>query len=287
MQKDSLGDRMKRYEKVSKYYLMRRNPVIIRIDGKSFHTFTRGFRRPFDDVLRKSMQETMKYLCENIQGCVFGYTQSDEITLILTDYATLTTDAWFGYSVQKMCSIAASMATMAFNKIFLNNVQDFLYDCCYDEEIDNFGDEVVSGREEDYNVYGKTYMRVLHTAIFDARVFSLPKEEVCNCLIWRQQDAIRNSIQLVGQTYFSHKSLNRKTCKDIKEMLFKKYNIAWDDLPIEYKRGSCCFKVEEKRDYNVIGTKVLDTITTVRNKWIIDKEPPDFVKSREYIEQWI
>lgn len=111
---DSMGTRMKEYYKaVPKTKLMRRTPVAIRVDGKSFHTFTRGFQKPFDMILMKSMQETMKYLCKNIQGCVLGYTQSDEITLVLIDYQTLTTDAWFDYEVQKLCSVSASMATMA------------------------------------------------------------------------------------------------------------------------------------------------------------------------------
>lgn len=121
---DELGTRMKEfYESVPKTKLMRRTPVAIRIDGKAFHTFTRGFSKPFDDVLINTMQDTMKYLCENIQGCVLGYTQSDEITLILVDYKRLNSSAWFDYEVQKMCSIAASMATMAFNKFFESNVE--------------------------------------------------------------------------------------------------------------------------------------------------------------------
>lgn len=109
---DSLGDRMKGYENIARNYLTRRIPTIIRVDGKAFHTFTRGMEKPFDRILMTTMQNTMKYLCENIQGCVFGYTQSDEITLVLTDYATITTDAWFGYNIQKMCSVSASMAIM-------------------------------------------------------------------------------------------------------------------------------------------------------------------------------
>lgn len=121
MDKTTIGDRMKNnYENITRYYLTRRMPVIIRIDGKAFHTFTKGFKKPFDDILVKTMQDTMKYLCENIQGCVLGYTQSDEISLVLTDYAELTTDAWFGNNLQKMCSVSASMATMAFNKFFFS-----------------------------------------------------------------------------------------------------------------------------------------------------------------------
>ena len=123
---DELGTRMKEfYEQVPKTRLVRRMPVAIRIDGKAFHTFTRGFDKPFDEVLIKSMQDTMKYLCENIQGCVFGYTQSDEITLILVDYKKLTSSAWFDYEVQKMCSISASMATMAFNRFFMENWEEY------------------------------------------------------------------------------------------------------------------------------------------------------------------
>ena len=119
MIKDALGDRMKHnYEEVSKTRLTRRVPVIIRLDGCHFHTVTRGFNKPFDEVMIKTMQDTMKYLCENIQGCVLGYTQSDEITLVLQDYRELGTDAWFDYEVQKMCSVSAAMATYAFNKYF-------------------------------------------------------------------------------------------------------------------------------------------------------------------------
>lgn len=115
---DSLGDRMKRYESVSRNFLTRRVPAVIRLDGKAFHTFTKGMRKPFDRILMNTMQLTMRELCKNIQGCVFGYTQSDEITLVLTDYATIQTDAWFGYNVQKMTSVAASMATLYFNQFF-------------------------------------------------------------------------------------------------------------------------------------------------------------------------
>lgn len=117
MKRDALGDRMKAYENISRTYLTRRIPVIIRLDGKAFHTFTRGLEKPFDKILMSVMQQTMKRLCEEVQGCVFGYTQSDEINLVLTDYATIQTDAWFGYNIQKMASVAASIATVEFNRI--------------------------------------------------------------------------------------------------------------------------------------------------------------------------
>lgn len=116
MDSSDLSKRMKKYESVSKGTLMSRMPVILRIDGRSFHTYTRGFKRPFDELLMAAMQETMKYLCENIQGCVLGYTQSDEISLVLVDYKKFTASSWFDNEIQKIVSIAASMATMAFNR---------------------------------------------------------------------------------------------------------------------------------------------------------------------------
>lgn len=115
---NSLGNRMKTYyEEVPKTKLMRRCPVIIRVDGRAFHTFTKGMKKPFDDVLMKTMRDTTKYLCQNIQGCMLGYTHVREISLLLIDYKDIKTAAWFDYEVQKVCSVAASMATMAFNKV--------------------------------------------------------------------------------------------------------------------------------------------------------------------------
>lgn len=206
--RDDLGVRMKTfYEQIPKTKLMRRCPVALRIDGKAFHTFTRGFQKPFDEVLIKSMQETMKYLCENIQGCVLGYTQSDEITLILVDYKKLTSSAWFDYEVQKICSIAASMATMAFNKFFANNVGDY---CTYTYERED------NSHEEYEHILS---LAIDKGAMFDCRCFNIPKEEVTNLIYWRQLDASRNSIQMVGQANFSHKELQNKSCNEIQDML--------------------------------------------------------------------
>lgn len=273
---DELGTRMKEfYENVPKTKLMRRAPVAIRIDGKAFHTFTRGFNKPFDDVLISAMQDTMKYLCENIQGCVLGYTQSDEITLILVDYQNLNSCAWFDYEVQKMCSIAASMATMAFNKFFENNVE---------KENDSFTSEWLDENTDNPNYKNKkledlwrVYDNALKKgAMFDARCFNIPKEEVTNLIYWRQLDATRNSIQMVGQANFSHKELQGKSCKKIKEMLIAEKGISWEDFHPMYKHGSCCIKV----------TTETDGVT--RSSWEIDKNIPLFVgEGREYIESLI
>lgn len=279
MDKTTIGDRMKNnYENITRYYLTRRMPVIIRIDGKAFHTFTRGFKKPFDDVLVKTMQDTMKYLCENIQGCVLGYTQSDEISLVLTDYAELTTDAWFGNNLQKMCSVSASMATLAFNKFFRENIDNWGYD--------NFPDFAEGGtnKEVDPSLLKQLdiYFSRRNTAMFDSRVFTIPKEEVCNYLIWRQQDATRNSIQSVGQANFSQKELNGKSCNDIQDMLMLQKNINWNDYATTLKRGSCCIKkVIQDPDVDIKdGTYPV-------TRWVIDNEIPIFTQDRNYVEKLI
>ncbi len=272
---DELGKRMKTfYEDIPKTRLMRRVPVAIRIDGKAFHTFTKGFQKPFDEVLIKSMQDTMKYLCENIQGCVLGYTQSDEITLILVDYKKLTSSAWFDYEVQKVCSIAASMATIAFNKYFSENINS---------EYCVFDDELLDG---DFNPnYKNEYLIDLYTthikasykgAMFDARCFNVPKEEIANLIYWRQLDATRNSIQMVGQANFSHKELQNKSCNQIQDMLMTQKGINWNDIPSYQKRGSCCIKEEYCID------------DSIRSRWIIDNDIPIFKgDNRKYIEDLI
>ena len=253
--KDELGQRMKEfYEAVPKIKLMRRMPVAIRIDGRAFHTFTRGFQKPFDLVLMKTMQQTMQYLCEHIQGCVLGYAQSDEITLILVDYQTLDTSAWFDYEVQKLCSISASMATFAFNTYFKENKENVMRDPGVKLELQELL-EYVGSLEKAFKL----------GAMFDSRCFNIPKEEVANLLYWRQLDATRNSIQMVGQTYFSHKELHGKSCNEIQDMLMLQKNINWNDFPVFQKRGSCCIKTD-------IG-------------WTIDKNIPIFkAEGRDYIE---
>ena len=242
MDRSDLALRMKEnYEKRAQTKLIRRMPVAIRIDGKAFHTFTRGFKEPFDTILMQSMQETMLYLCENIQGCVFGFTQSDEITLILIDYQTFETDAWFDYKVQKMCSIAASMATMAFNKCFTKNVEDF----SKSRDVVGYNGQYF-GDYEDAIIQLAIYEKAVEKgAMFDARCFNIPKEEVTNLIYWRQLDATRNSIQMVGQANFSHQELQNKTCNMIQDMLHEQKGINWNDFPISCKRGTACVKTDE------------------------------------------
>ena len=268
---DDLGTRMKEfYEQVPKTRLVRRMPVAIRIDGKAFHTFTKGFHKPFDDILIKTMQETTKYLCENIQGCVLGYTQSDEITIILVDYQKLTSSAWFDYEVQKLCSISASMATMAFNKFFYVNAT-----------AEKNKIEKETGADEPHPRYANEYYKALNRAIdkgamFDARCFNIPKEEVTNLIYWRQLDAIRNSIQMVGQANFSHKELQNKSCNMIQDMLHEQKGINWNDYPTVYKRGTAVVKV------------TIESERINASNWIIDTEMPILKgEDRAYVDDLV
>lgn len=203
MNKDSIGNRMKEnYENRYRFFLTRRTPVIIRLDGRAFHTLTRGLQKPFDEKFSNTITETAKYLCSEIQGAKCAYAQSDEISILLTDYDQLTTDAWFDYNVQKMTSISSGLASAYFTKQWCSN----------------------GG-----------------CAVFDSRVFNIPMEEVCNYFIWRQMDWIRNSVQMLAQSNFSHKQLHGKNQPAMHEMLHEK-GVNWADLELRWKNGMFVFK---------------------------------------------
>lgn len=277
---DDLGNRMKEYESRNRYFLQKRIPVVIRLDMRAGHTYTRGFGRPFDDIFIAAMQNTAKYLCENIQNVKLSYQQSDEITLVLVDYDKLNTECFFEYRVDKLCSIVASMATMAFNKA-IEDATDLAFNKEFyelglgstpsEDEEDVYNDEL-EGLEEKYDKY---YSKV-GKAMFDARCCNLPKEEVTNNLYWRQLDATRNSIQMVGQANFSHKELHGKSCNQIQDMLMEQKNVNWNDYPTYQKRGSCCIK----ENY--------ETENGMRTRWIVDKDIPIFKgDGREYVDRFV
>ena len=241
---DKIGNRFKEYyENRSKTYLMRRSNVIVRIDGCHFHNYCKGLQKPFDPIFIKTMQQTTKSLCENIQGCKIGYVESDEISLLLTDYDTLQTDAWFNYSVQKICSVSASMAALFFNKYWQKNVVEL-------------------------SAFYKSKSEL--GAYFDARAFNLPKEEVTNYFIWRQNDATRNSIQSLAQANFSQKQIHSMNNSQLQDKLHEEKGINWNDCKTVEKRGSCVIHVFDK--------------SINHSKWIIDEEIPIFTQNRDYIE---
>lgn len=203
---DTFGNRMKGYENAYRIKLPKRMPIIIRIDGKAFHSYTRGMKKPFDNDLTEAMWETCKFLTANVMGCKLAYHQSDEISLLLTNYDKLTTESWFDNNLQKIASISASLATAKFNEIMREK---------YPEK---------------------------QLAFFDARAYVLPQDEVCNYFLWRQQDATKNSISMVAQANFPHKQLQGLNGKQMQDKLMLEKGINWNDIPTWQKRGACITK---------------------------------------------
>ena len=190
---------MKEYEKCSDFKLTKRIPVIIRIDGKAFHTLTKRFfqKGKWDQLFSDYMIKVAIEVSKEMQGCNFCYGQSDEISFLLTDYKTISTDAWFGYELNKINSITSSTASSIFTLLIGNSVK------------------------------------------FDSRAFNIPQDEVCNYFIWRQLDAVRNAIQMAGREHFSHKELHKKSCNNIQEMLMIQKGINFNNFPVLRKRGFC------------------------------------------------
>ena len=277
MDTSDLAKRMKDYEMRDRYFLQKRIPVAIRVDMRAGHTFTRGFKRPFDDIFMKSMQETAKYMCENMGNAKFAYVQSDEITIILVDYDTLETDCWFNYRTDKLCSISASMATMAFNKFFERNAKNYIQNCATDYETDG-----LYGKDTSEYQLCEIYQKAIDKgAMFDARCFNIPKEEVTNLIYWRQLDATRNSIQMVGQAYFSHKELQGKMCNMIQDMLHEQKGINWNDYPTVCKRDTAIIYDNYQNPQSLTNGDII-------KGWRIDTEMPILKgKDRKYIDDLI
>lgn len=269
--KDALGDRMKEfYEDRTRIKLPRRTYTIIRIDGKAFHTYTKGLERPFDEGLIDDMNATTAYLCKNIQGAKFGYVQSDEISLVLTDFDELGTHAWFDNNLQKMVSVAASMATSEFNKLRLMRYMKESKIFLEEEHIEEF-----------------------KMAQFDARAFQIPFiDEVENYFIWRQQDAVRNSISSVAQSLYSPRELNGVKTDQMQEMIFQK-GINWNDYDFRKKRGAVIGKVEKmfKKPSNhydpntsyIPSDHIFTSWYFTRNVWEV-LETPTFTQDRTFIK---
>lgn len=227
---DALGDRMKRYEHSYRIYMPLRMPVIVRVDGKAFHTWTRGLARPFDAGFMANMQGVAAALCEEMQGACLAFVQSDEISVLLHNYRRLETDAWFHNNLQKVVSISAAVASATMTRL--------------------------AGRD----------------AWFDSRAFILPENEVCNYFLWRQQDAARNSIQMVAQSLYSHTQLLGKNTKVLQEMIHQKGQ-NWNDYPTAARRGAAVVRCTYEKD------------GVIRHGWATDYEIPIFSQDRSYIER--
>lgn len=250
-----MGDRMKGYEQVSRNSLLRRTPVIIRLDGKAFHTYTSKMPRPFHKPLHDCMVESTKYLCEEIDTAVIGYTQSDEISLLLKDWTKYKTQSWFDSEVQKIVSTSASILTAIFNDLAPKYIPA----------------ELRRGR------FG----------IFDSRAYNLPMDEVCNYFIWRQQDATRNSINSVGQAHFKQTELNGKNTDQVQHMLITERDVNWNDFETWAKRGTC---VRQNVNADTLPLLIANDPTPYAfsksdagQRWVVDKDIPIFTANRGYI----
>lgn len=227
----ALGDRMKDYEGITRTVLPRRAWTIMRLDGRNFHAWTRGLERPFSAELAAAIDATALALCEQVAGTVFAYTQSDEVSLLLTDFGKVGTQPWFGGSVQKMTSISASIATANFNA-------------------------AMPGRSP---------------AHFDSRVFTVPGSgEAANYFIWRQRDAVRNSVAMAAQSMFSHQSLHGVGVSAMQDRMHEA-GVNWNDYPARFKRGGQVVKCSGLRDvtYTDKRTGSEQTITVDRSWWEI------------------
>ncbi len=247
-QKDSLGDRMKSYEKATRGYLTPGMPVIIRVDGRAFHTYTKGTKTPFDEKLMYAMDQVAIALCKEISGSQMAYVQSDEISILVADYKSERAMPWFGGNIQKMVSVSASIAGV---------------------------EMTMQSRNVFYDLYGG----LPKPACFDSRVFILPKEEVQHYFVWRQQDWVRNSLQMLSRSLYSHKELEGKNQSDMHELCFQK-GANWNNLATKFKRGRCIVK----KDLPVVipgGPKAGETI--LRPAWVVDEEIPTFTVDRCYI----
>ena len=265
MSKDQIGDRMKEnYENRTRMFLPRRTYTIIRLDGKAFHTYTRGFERPFDKLLMGVMDKTAVALCKGIQGVKVGYVQSDEISLLLTDFETEQTDSWFDGNIQKIVSISAAMAAAEFNRIMLTDISK------------RDGKEMVTVE----------LLEKMKLAYFDARTYTIPDPtEVANYFIWRQQDATRNSIQMVAQSFYSQKELHGKNTSELQELIFQKGK-NWNDFTSGEKRGRSItrttYELQVKED--AFG----EPVSVSRGKWVAldgdkEDETPIFTQDRDFL----
>ena len=237
----ALGDRMKTYEAATRFVLPHRTYSICRIDGRCFSAYLRDAEKPFDLVFMNQMDHVASALCEET-GAVFAYAHSDEVSLLLADFGSIHTQAWFGGTVQKMASIAAATATAVLNR----------------------------DRYTDYSNF--------RLATFDARVFTIPDPvEVANYYLWRQRDCVRNSVAMAAQAHFSHRRLHGLNGAQMQELLWQEKQVNWNDYPDGAKRGRVCQRITtpaENVTYTDKRTNQEHTVAAVvRSRWVTSAAP--------------
>jgi tRNA(His) guanylyltransferase len=246
--KTALGDRMKRLEAVTRAILPPRTHTIIRVDGVAFHSFLRHAEKPYDRNVMEAMDAVAEALCGRISGSVFAFTQSDECSILVTDFSAPGTQPWYGGVVQKIASVSASIATVAFNRTY----------------------QPYGGRPE-------------NLAMFDARVFTIPDPaEVVNYFLWRQRDCVRNSITMAAQAVFPHKRLHGVNSGQMQELLWSEHGINWNDYPDGCKRGRVTVRhtAEQEITYTDKRSGEENTTTAIRSKWQTEGAP-HFTSARD------
>lgn len=256
---EKLSEKMKRLENETNYKLERKKPVILRIDGRSFSKFTKNLDKPFDKDLSRLFQEVTIDLHKEMDNVKFIYSTSDEISILMTDWINDNTEAWYNYRLQKLSSIASSVVTAKFNKVLLDLKNKYWSRVMA-------RDTLLEDDEYNLNKY-KLWRDKQFKAMFDCRVFNLEKEDVVPYFIYRQKDAIRNSISSLANAYFSHKTLEGKNQKEKLQMVKDETGIDWNKLSIIQQRGFAVYK----RD----------------NEWIVDGSIPEFMIDRQFIEQFL
>lgn len=247
-----LSDRMKEYEGKYRNSLVFENPddaLVVRVDGKAFHTYTKGARIPFDSLLQDAMNNIAIDLCSEVQGAVLAYVQSDEVSVIARPFKKESSSVWFDGNVQKICSITSAMAAVRMT------------------------------------VTSPTIFGSMKEALFDSRAFVIPANEVVNYLIWRQSDALRNSVQMLARSHFSHRKLMGKSCDEMKDLL-RENKAPWENIDLDSQRGRTIVRrvFNEPVTFLDKRTKQVKQALAMRSKWIVDGRMPLFVEDRKYVE---
>ena len=257
----NLEDKCLYYRSLTDYKLLPNTPIIVMLDGKNFSTLIKNnFRKPFDDDFINMMNKTAQFLCNNVQGVKFAYTQSDEISLLITDYDTPETDTLFGGRICKIQSILASLATSEFNRWFTLNKW---YKYCVSEN--KFSDDArINISEVD------DFITNMKLAQFDCKVWPVPTEnDAFAWFLYRQLDCIKNSKQQTAQTYLPHKELVGHNADEQIQMVFNRKGINWNTFIPDYKFGRFVYKVETTETKIVPEVGCVGPITFTRNKFTV------------------
>jgi len=256
--KNELEKRMKRYEASYGILIPPRTYTVVRVDGKNFSKFTKNMNKPFDDDFADSMHSAAIALCEMFNPA-FAFTQSDEISLVFTDFG-MNSQAIFDGKVQKICSLTASRAATAFNKTLT------MIKACKYEDVQDLYDSIIDGS-------------IIVDAQFDSRVFIIPDiTEVANYFVWRQKDGTRNSISMSADKFVGKAATVGKSSNEKQEMMFQN-GVNWNDFPVKYKRG-----VIIKKETYTKNVQIEDkTVSAIRTRWTVDNETPIFTQDWDYI----